>query len=249
ARRTLAQGLPTLVEKPLALDAGGASELVSLAASRGVVLGVGHLLEYHPARRRLQELVDSGRLGRLRTLRMVRTNLGTVRHEENVLQSFAPHDVAIALGLAGEEPRWAWARGVAALGRVEDTVSWHLEFPGGLEVQGTASWMEPAKEHRLVLVGDEAMAVWDDSPGTRGLTLYPVTVERRDAARPRLRAAGPPEPVPVEGPPPLEAELRAFRAAIRGEAPLAADGVQGLRVQRVLDRLMESLVTTGRERP
>jgi len=240
--RTLGMGLHTLVEKPLALDAAGGRELLSLATARGVVLGVGHLLEYHPARLALQALVDTGRLGRLRTLRMVRTNLGTVRTEENVLQSFAPHDISTALGLAGARPTRAWARGVTAIGRVEDTVAWHLDFPSGLSVQGTASWMEPVKEHRLVAVGDRGMAIWDDTPGQRGVTFHPVDIE--GGGSPSLTRTGPPagERIPLAEGMPLEGELRAFGAACKGAA-LPTDGAQGVAVLEVMDALMESLAT------
>jgi len=242
ARETIAKGLHTFVEKPMAMDAAGGRELVDAAAAQGVVLGVGHLLEYHPARRALQALVDAGRLGRLRTLRMIRTNLGTARSEENVLQSFAPHDISTALGLVKARPTRAWARGVAAIGRVEDTVSWHLDFPDGLSVQGTSSWMEPTKEHRLVAVGDRGMAVWDDTPGNRGLTFYPIDIE--GGPTPRIAHAGDPtgEVIALEAGMPLDAELRAFGAACRG-APLPTDGAQGLAVLRTMDALMESLAT------
>lgn len=242
ALETIAKGLNTLVEKPMALDAAGGRQLVDAAAARGVALGVGHLLEYHPARRALQGLVDGGRLGRLRTLRMVRTNLGTVRSEENVLQSFAPHDISTALGLAGARPLRAWARGTAAIGRVADTVAWHLDFPGGLSVQGTSSWMEPTKEHRLVAVGDRGMAIWDDTPGRRGVTYYPVEVEA--GPPPRIAHTGDPAgtEIPLEAGMPLEAELRAFGAACRGAA-LATDGAQGVAVLQAMDALMESLET------
>ncbi len=242
AQQTIAKGLHTFVEKPMAMDAAGGRVLVDAAARQGVVLGVGHLLEYHPARRALQALVDAGRLGRLRTLRMVRTNLGTARSEENVLQSFAPHDISTALGLAKARPVRAWARGVAAIGRVEDTVAWHLDFPDGLSVQGTSSWMEPAKEHRLVAVGDQGMAVWDDTPGRRGLTFFPVDIE--GGATPRIAHGGDPtgEDIALEEGMPLDAELRAFGAACRG-APLPTDGAQGLAVLQAMDALMESLAT------
>jgi len=128
------------------------------------------------------------------------------------------------------------------VGAVEDTVAWHLDFPRGLAVQGTSSWLEPVKEHRLVVVGDRAMAVWDDSPGRRGVTLYPLETGAGDP--PRVAHAGPAagEPVPVEDGPPLELELRAFGAACRG-APLPTDAAQGVAVLEVMDALMESLRT------
>jgi len=174
---------------------------------------------------------------------MVRSNLGTVRAEENVLQSFAPHDISTALGLAGSRPIRAWARGARVVGRVEDTVAWHLDFPGGLSVQGTSSWLEPVKEHRLVAVGDRAMAIWDDSPGRRGLTLYPVETEGGEPPRIAHAGAATGETVPVEEGMPLELELRAFGAACLGAA-LPTDAAQGVAVLEVMDALMESLRTS-----
>ena len=59
------------------------------------MLMVGHVLEYHPAIRKLNSLVAEGRIGKLQYLYSNRLNLGKVRTEENILWSFAPHDVAL----------------------------------------------------------------------------------------------------------------------------------------------------------
>src|SRR5262245_27951474 len=63
ARRVIDAGKHLLVEKPLALNVDEGQRLVELAESRGVILQVGHLLEYHPAVLRLAELIKSGELG------------------------------------------------------------------------------------------------------------------------------------------------------------------------------------------
>ncbi|MBI2877028.1 MAG: Gfo/Idh/MocA family oxidoreductase, partial [Candidatus Tectomicrobia bacterium] len=110
-RRALLAGKDVFVEKPLCLSIAEGQELVSLAAQRGRVLMVGHLLWYHPAILKLQELIEAGELGRIQYIYSNRLNLGKIRREENILWSFAPHDVSVILGLVGEMPEEIDAQG------------------------------------------------------------------------------------------------------------------------------------------
>src|SRR6185503_18125825 len=111
ARRALNSGKDVLVEKPLALTYEQGLDLVNLAETRRAILMVGHVLEYHPAIVRLLELVRNGDLGKVRYISSNRLNLGNVRREENILWSFAPHDIAIILRLMGSNPIQIWAHG------------------------------------------------------------------------------------------------------------------------------------------
>jgi predicted dehydrogenase len=65
---------------------------------------VGHLLEFHPAITRLQQMIDEGHLGRIEYIYSNRLNLGKVRREENALWSFAPHDISVILLLLKQMP-------------------------------------------------------------------------------------------------------------------------------------------------
>ena len=99
-KEALLTGKDVLVEKPLCLEEDQAEELVALAAERQRVLMVGHLLRYHSAFVKLQELIRAGELGRVYYIYSHRLNLGRIRREENILWSFAPHDVSAILALA-----------------------------------------------------------------------------------------------------------------------------------------------------
>ena len=55
---------------------------------------VGHVLLFHPAFKKIKELIDKGVLGRF-SMYSNRLNLGRFRNDENVLWSFAPHDIAL----------------------------------------------------------------------------------------------------------------------------------------------------------
>ncbi len=57
AGKALRAGKHVFVEKPLALNAREGKELVELAKEKGLVLMVGHILEYHPAIVELNRLV------------------------------------------------------------------------------------------------------------------------------------------------------------------------------------------------
>ena len=101
AKKIIESGKSVLVEKPMTLSAETSAELVQLAEKNGVQLMVGHVLLFHPAIRKIKEIIDSGELGNLYYLYSNRLNLGTVRTEENVFWSFAPHDISVLYYFVG----------------------------------------------------------------------------------------------------------------------------------------------------
>src|SRR5688500_12620211 len=135
------------VEKPLALEVAQAQELVELARRRKRVLMVGHILEYHPAVRKLAALVAAGELGDIHYIYSNRLNLGKVRREENILWSFAPHDISVILLLVGGMPEWASTSGQHYLqNEIADVTMTCLSFPGKPRAHIFVSWLHPFKE-------------------------------------------------------------------------------------------------------
>ena len=151
------------VEKPVALTLPDADRVKRTAAQAGKVLMVGHLLQYHSAFLTLKDLVKDGALGRIRHVYSHRLNLGKVRREENILWSFAPHDISMVLALIGDRPSSVSAIGSCFLDdSVADVTTTHMSFPRGEHAHVFVSWLHPFKEQKLVVVGDEAMAVFND---------------------------------------------------------------------------------------
>src|SRR6185503_11935158 len=99
AKQALGEKKHVFVEKPMALTAGEAEELVALAQENGRVLMPGHLLLYHPGVSKLKELVDAGELGEILYVYGNRQNLGTIRRDENALWSLGVHDLSVILHL------------------------------------------------------------------------------------------------------------------------------------------------------
>jgi len=243
AVRVARAGKHCFVEKPLATSAADAERAVAAAAEAGTVLMVGHLLEYHPAVRRLKELLDADELGSLYYVYGNRLNLGKLRADENALWSLGAHDVSVVLHLVGEEPVECVAHGRSFVrDGVEDVVFCYLRFPSGVVAHLHLSWLDPHKERRLTVVGARRMATFDDMQLEGKLTVYDKGFDEDVRSWGEYIARSgeifSPHIPNVE---PLRVECEHFVECIRSGATPRSDGASGLRVVRVLERLQHSL--------
>ncbi len=245
ARAALLAGKDVFVEKPLALRVSEGQELVNLAEAAGRVLMVGHLLEYHPALVTLREMVDRGDLGRLQYIYSNRLNLGKFRTEENILWSFAPHDIAAILGLVGGGlPTAVSAHGGTYLtDGVADVTMSTLEFAGGVRAHIFVSWLHPFKEQRLVVVGDRRMAEFADTDSADKLKVYEHQVAWVNHAPTPVK--GEAHAVAYAADEPLRLECLDFLRCIRERGRPRSDGRRALNVLTVLAACQESLEHGG----
>ncbi len=228
-------GKHVYVEEPISLSISDAEKMIAASDKAGRILMVGHLLQYHPVFLKLKQLVADGELGKLRYVYSRRLSLGKLRTEENVLWSFAPHDIPMILALAGEEPDHVHGfAGNFLQDQISDFASIQMSFPNGLKAHIDTSWLNAFKEQRLVVVGDKAMAeFWDSSPDWNeklrlyrhktGITDGVPFVEKSEA-----------ELIEVEPGNPLVNECEHFlRFMANNETPFT-DGREALAVLKVL---------------
>jgi len=239
ARAALERGRDVFVEKPLALSVGECEELIAHADRGGRILMVDHILRYHPAVKKLQGLVTGGVLGEIRYLYSNRLNIGKLRKEENILWSFAPHDISVILALVGRPPVEVRAFGEAYLQeRVYDTTVTSLAFSRKLKAHIFVSWLHPFKEQKLVVVGSRNMAVFDDLDEEK-LWLYPHTIAwvgEIPVASKAERIA-----VPLAKEEPLRVSCAHFLDCVKTRKTPVTDGREGLAVLRVLQAAQASL--------
>jgi predicted dehydrogenase len=243
ARHALAAGKHVFVEKPMALTASDAEELVELATARERVLMPGHLLVYHPGIAKLKALVDAGELGDVLYVYGNRQNLGTIRRDENALWSLGVHDLSVILHLLGEEPSEVWARGESFLKEgVEDVVFCYLRFPSGKTAHMHLSWLDPHKMRRMTVVGTERMAVFDDMELDRKVTVYDSGAEQPVGSYGEWRTRNGDIFSPrIPNTEPLRLECAHFVSLASGDGEPLAAARDGLAVVRVLEQLQRSL--------
>ncbi len=240
----LRAGKHVFVEKPLALRHDQGAELVALSRQIGLTLMVGHILEYHPAVTVLKDLILRGELGKILYIYSNRLNLGKVRQVENILWSFAPHDIAVICRVLGSAPVSVQAIGGTYLqSGVHDVTVTNMEFNEGVRAHIFVSWLHPYKEQKLVVVGDRKMAVFDDMAREGKLKIYDKGIEwKAGLPVPRQTAE---TTLFFEETEPLRLECQQFISCLQTGVRPVTDGESALRVLNVLQASQLSLDRGG----
>jgi UDP-2-acetamido-3-amino-2,3-dideoxy-glucuronate N-acetyltransferase len=240
----LRAGKDLFVEKPLALDWQEGAEMVDAARRGNRILMVGHLLRYHPALDRLQELLAEGVLGHIDYVYSNRLSMGKIRQEENALSSFAPHDISVILALTGRLPVQVASTGGAYLQpNIADVTLSTLLFEQGTRAHIFVSWLHPYKEQRLVVIGSKQMIVFEDSRPEHKLLLFDKRIEWTNGVPEAGKSVG----IPVEFSPeePLRTECGHFIDCVLHRRTPRTPGEEGVEVLQVLQACQRSLQMNG----
>jgi UDP-2-acetamido-3-amino-2,3-dideoxy-glucuronate N-acetyltransferase len=178
ARKAL-KTLDVLIEKPIAMKISDVLALQKLEKESKKLIVVGHQLHFHPAIIKMQELIDQGAIGKLKWIYSNRLNMGKIRPNENVLWSFAPHDLSLILKFIKSEVSNLSVQASKILNnKIEDTTLTLLDFKNGQKAHVFVSWIHPFKEQRFVLVGDKGSMVFSDSKKSNKLELYKTIIQK-----------------------------------------------------------------------
>lgn len=255
ARQALMAGKHVMVEKPMAASSEESTELIQLAADRGLTLMTGHTFVYTAAVNKIKELIDSGELGHVYYVSTTRVNLGLFQEDINVVWDLAPHDISILNYILGAEPEAVSAQGSAYIqAGIEDVAFLHLKYPSDIVANCHVSWLNPDKIRRLTVVGSKKMLVYDDVSMTEKIRVYDkgVSVQPHydtfgefqlsyrfgDIYTPRL-----------DDNEPLKNECQHFVQCIQKKESARSDGHAGLSVVHVIEKACESIARNGEQMP
>jgi len=242
-QQVLQMGKHVFMEKPLCLRVEDAETLVRLARSQECQLMVGHVLHYHPAVIKMKELINSGEIGKVDYFYSNRLNLGKFRSEENILWSFAPHDISLMLSLVKQYPTVTHCMGGSYLSSsIADVTLCTFTFNSGVRGHIFVSWLHPTKEQKVVVVGNQGMIVFDDGAlPERKLALYRHKVLWKNGQP--TPDKNEPEFIPLLWTEPLQNECRTFLDSIAGKVRPITDGQEGIKTLRLLNDCQNSLST------
>ena len=222
-----------LIEKPMALSIEEAEQLVILSEKNKINAMVGHVLLFHPAVKKIKELLKRGDIGDLQYLYSNRLNLGKVRTEENVFWSLAPHDIAIFQYLTDSTPKKINATGSTFLQQgIPDSTLTQLEYENGVKGHIFVSWLHPFKEHRLVVIGSEAMISFEDSLDDKPLKLYSKKIDLKSGIPEKVD--GPVKLIPFDNRRPLDLEMEYFINHLENKKPKISNIKHGYEVVKTL---------------
>jgi len=248
-KKSLLHGKDVFVEKPITLNTKEAEELVKIAKTENKILMVGHLLHYHPAIIKIKEMIQENKIGKIKNITCNRLSLGKFRKFENVLWSFAPHDISIVLGLVKEMPQKVICYGKDHINKgIHDVTNSILIFKNAY-VNINVNWLNPYKEQKMSIIGEKGMIIFDDVSKDNKVTYFTEYINYSSD----INA----EPTPVknnginilfnEDNSPLIVECEHFIECCKTRKTPTTDGEEGLRVLKVLQNLQNSL-TNNKEK-
>jgi len=234
-------GKPVLCEKPMAMNASEARQMVEAARSAGVLLGVAHIFRFEDSVARFRERIAAGQIGRPIFARSEFSYLGKAHarkwltdaalagggpigdvgvHCVDALQHIL-QDRIVRLGARG-----MWDK---ESGGVEAAAVLALEFErgtlGSVMVSMRADYRTPVE-----FVGDEGSLRADD-----GLTVdHPITLELR-------RSGKVVETEEISNKLAYARQVDEFADAVEGKAPFPVRGEQGWQNQEILDAAFRGL--------
>lgn len=246
----LEAGKHVFVDAPLAETSDAASDLIALASSKDLRLMTGHVLRYHPAIQRLQDEIDAGHLGTVRTLSWHLAGLG-MASDVSILDQLGSSALSVTQALIQSAPKAVTAHGQRYTSEgAEDVVLLTVEYGNGALAHVHLSRIEALKTRTMTVVGSKGLAVFDDMVPAAPLRLVSRTDAISDrtimdyAQAPRTRWGD--EHLPrLSSVEPLALECREFVSAIREQRPPLTDGSDGLETLRLIDAAKRSLRTSA----
>lgn len=171
-KRVIEAGKHLYVEKPFTDNVRQAEELKELAIQYGVKIHVDHIMIYHPAIRKIKEIIDSGELGDIIYFDCSRMNLGKVKNDVSCMWDLSVHDLSIIDYLADG----AVVNDVKAVGKKiysqKESVTFMTANYGIFIANIKANWVSPIKERKLIVAGTKKMLVYDDVDVVNKLIVY-----------------------------------------------------------------------------
>jgi predicted dehydrogenase len=244
-REFLEAGKDVFVEKPLTLANAESKTLAELAARKGRILQVGHILRFDPATIWLREAVQSGQFGRVNMLRGHFGGFKRPRNDSGVMFADGIHFVDLFNFILGALPKSVLAIHHDFMGRGMDDVSlvsMEYETPRGKTWATVENdYFIPGKFREVIVCGDKLSAVCDYNVAQYKIKTY----ENKHVRDGNHFKATEGVVTQIETPPeePLLAELRAFVDSVQTRQAPRADGWAGYDSVRVMNAALESAKT------
>jgi len=241
-------GKHVFCEKPIARNAEDGLAMVAACEQAGVTLMIGHVVRFFPEYQRIKEILDSGELGQIATVRALRTNppvqerspwFADVEKNGGVVLDLMVHDLDTLCWLLGDVER-LFAQGLTyteAQPR-RDYAMASLRFRDGAIAHVESSWAHSTHRTSIEIAGQYGLIDFSSDNAAS------LTIERTVALSDKLD-----RPARVYSRPavvsPQQRELRHFIDCLQSGEPVMIDGHAGVRAITLANSVLDSM-RTGR---
>ena len=174
AKLALGAGKHVLLAKPLSTNLNEGKELVTLARRKGLLLHGDLTYLYTPAVKTIKNLLKTNVLGKPLYFDSLRTNLGLIQSEVNVIWDLAPHDMSIISYWFNYKPKKIFAVGSKHLknSKMEEMAHITINYEKGFIAHIHISWLSPVKIRTIMVGGSKKMVFFDDVQPDEKVKIY-----------------------------------------------------------------------------
>jgi predicted dehydrogenase len=247
ALRVIQRGIHLLIEKPIAFNVDQGQQIIASAEQAGVQLMIGHVERFNPAVIALKAHLTDGELGRVFQIDAHRQGPFPARVVDvGVVIDLAVHDLDVMRYVSGAEVTRVYAETERRIHSTrEDLLTGLVRLDDGAIGTLTINWLTPTKIRELYVTGERGMFRVDYL--TQDLYFFENAIANSGDWETLQVLRGVSEGrmirYVVTKKEPLRAEQEAFLAAVRGEAPVAVTGRDGLKALE----LAQAMVASGLE--
>jgi predicted dehydrogenase len=244
ALEVIKRGIHLLIEKPIAFDVNEGKKIITESEKAGVHLSIGHIERFNPAVIALKDRIAKGELGRSFQIDAHRQGPFPARiNDVGVVIDLAVHDLDIMRYVTQSEVVRVYAETEHRIhSNHEDLLAGLVRLADGTVGTLIINWLTPTKIRELLVTGERGMYRVDLL--TQDLYFFenPVASGADWEGLRMLRGVGEGQMTRyvVAKKEPLRAEQEAFLAAVRGEAPVAVSGADGLRALELAQAVIAS---------
>ncbi|MCX6199879.1 MAG: Gfo/Idh/MocA family oxidoreductase [Bacteroidetes bacterium] len=145
--------------------------LQELSRKKELTLLVGFTFLFNSVVRHIKRAIENDELGKMQYLTFKRTGHGLVRHDVDVVNDLASHDISILLYWMGM-PEWVSCTTRAILGKGHaDMAFMQMGYANGMIASVHVSWVSPLKQRIIEITGDKCMMIFDDVQSSEKLRI------------------------------------------------------------------------------
>lgn len=178
AKAALAAHKHVFIAKPMAKTANEVNKLISLARKNKVNLFCDLTYLYTGSVIKIRELIKNGEIGQPMYYDSIRTNLGLLQPNDNVVTDLLPHDLSIILHCFNLKPKSVSTVGTKHLpgSKNEEVASVAISFSNNFTAYLHFSWIAPTKMRIIQIGGTKKMIYFDDVAVDEKVKIYNTSI-------------------------------------------------------------------------
>lgn len=150
------------IEKPGFIKLKQFNEIIKLSKIFKNLIMVGYVYLYNDYIKKIKNIIDKNKLGKIVFIKSIRENLGPIRTDIDCNFDLASHDLSIISYLLNKKIKYQTSIKHKILNDKNTDISSIQMQSGDVKIEIRTSWLDPEKIRKLIIIGTKKMLVFNE---------------------------------------------------------------------------------------